>query len=164
MAYLKAGNIFKAYEEFNAMALYSNTVAASKVGGLLMDTTVVTSWYKDKSGNLTTSAVRYELPDGSVKLPDGTPVTKDTPGAKEVKNAVALREDGAVEDDVAGVIVDADVGLIDELYQLCRDRAIGDETAVRFQANRDALFGGFITKGANTGHERYALLVERTGR
>ena len=94
LAYLKAGNIFKAYEEFNAMALYSNTVAASKVGGLLMDTTVVTSWYKDKSGNLTTSAVRYELPDGSVKLPDGTPVTKDTPGAKEVKNAVALREDG----------------------------------------------------------------------
>ena len=57
LAYLKAGNIFKAYEEFNAMALYSNTVAASKVGGLLMDTTTTSKLYIDNiSGVVTTSA------------------------------------------------------------------------------------------------------------
>ena len=63
-----------------------------------------------------------------------------------------------------GIVVDADVRFVDELDQLGGDGAIGDQTAVGFQTDGDALFGGFVAQRANAGQECLALLVERTVR
>lgn len=87
MIALQKGDIFRAYQEFNALVLYSNTVATTQLGGLIMDTTVTTKWYNAPDGALTTDAVHYEDADGNV-------VAADTDGAQAVPNTVATLADG----------------------------------------------------------------------
>ena len=66
----------------------------------------------------------------------------------------------AVVDDVAGVVVDADVRLADVRDQRLGDLAGGQQTAVGLQADVDAVPRRFVGERADALQERRALILE----
>lgn len=72
---LEKGDIFRAYEEFNAMALYSNTVASTQIAGLLLDQNVTTKYYTHAvTGEMTTSATAKDADGEDILGEDGKPL------------------------------------------------------------------------------------------